>query len=73
MLASQNLLAEEVLDKACDIVTQLWRENRCSQNVEDDLTVEAKAIVRSFRACAEHGLWHERMAVVSTVKSSSTF
>lgn len=65
MLASQNLLAEEVLDKACDIVTQLWRENRCSQNVEDDLTVEAKAIVRSFRACAEHGLWHERMAVVS--------
>lgn len=64
MLASQNLLAEEVLDKACDIVTQLWRENRCAETCEDDLPVEAKAIVRSFRACAEHGLWHERMAAV---------
>lgn len=65
MIGTQTLFAEEVLYEACQIVTHLWRENRASEPCEAQMSVEASAIVRSLRACAEQGLWTERMADIS--------
>lgn len=65
MPETQTQFAEEVLERACAIATCLWRENALDETQNGNLTVEMTAIVRSFKACVEHGLWNDAMASVT--------
>ena len=61
MLASQTIFADELRQAASERVTRAVHGEAVSEDEEANLPVEAAAILRSFMACAENGLWSEAM------------
>ncbi len=58
MLESQTIFADEVLDLAARMAIG-------AEPAEAEPGVEASAILRSFAACVESGLWSEQMAALT--------